>query len=109
MGASNSRRRPSVGVLFVHGIGEQRRGDALTAGAEPLLAWVDSWAKGRPAREGSAIIDNDREPAATVVNAHLQNDPEDAAAPAYAQVLIADGDWDTEWLLAESCWAEEFH
>ncbi len=36
--------RYSLGVLFVHGIGEQRRGDALTQCAEPVFHALAGWA-----------------------------------------------------------------
>ena len=35
-----------LGVLFVHGIGEQQEGDTLIAFGEPLIAWLRQWVEG---------------------------------------------------------------
>jgi hypothetical protein len=35
--------RPPVGILLVHGIGEQPRGDTLVRFGEPILHWISRW------------------------------------------------------------------
>lgn len=44
-GTATDRFRPpvSLGVLFVHGIGDQARGDTLVQSAEPLYRWLERW------------------------------------------------------------------
>jgi hypothetical protein len=36
----------TLGILFVHGIGEQREGDTLTCFGEPLITWIRGWIRG---------------------------------------------------------------
>jgi hypothetical protein len=36
-----------LGILFVHGIGEQREGDTLTSFGEPLIGWLRDWIRGQ--------------------------------------------------------------
>jgi hypothetical protein len=41
---TSAEPRPfSLGVLFVHGIGKQQRGDTLVAFADPLYEWLHRW------------------------------------------------------------------
>lgn len=35
-----------IGVLFVHGIGEQNRGESLVACGEPMSSWIQDWIDG---------------------------------------------------------------
>ncbi len=35
--------QPDLGILFVHGIGEQTRGETLLSGGEPLYHFVKAW------------------------------------------------------------------
>ena len=37
---------PDLGVLFVHGIGEQQQGSTLVAFGEPIYRWLDRWFDG---------------------------------------------------------------
>ena len=47
-------KRHDVGVLFVHGIGEQHQGDTLIRFAEPVIKWIKEWVASRPGHnEGS--------------------------------------------------------
>ena len=39
-------KRYELGVLFVHGIGDQKEGETLTAFGEPLIAWIRDWIAG---------------------------------------------------------------
>jgi len=66
--------RADLGVLFVHGIGEQRRGETLTQFGEPLLAWIDTWL--RRERDAQHVV-------ARPVAARLQPPLLDGTPPAH--------------------------
>src|SRR5947209_19806939 len=34
---------PSLGVLFVHGLGQQKRGETVPWAGAPLTDWLNSW------------------------------------------------------------------
>lgn len=89
----------TLGILFVHGIGQQARGETLTAFGEPLIAWIDRW----------TACDAPRRPAVRLDDAHVRPDPHDPSAPPYVT-----GQWSADKgephpvMLAESWWADAF-
>lgn len=95
-----------VGVLFVHGIGEQARGDTLVGFGEPLHDWMVRWIG--------------RDPTLTAISwARLTADPAEPDAPAAAVMdlprfrpfhrgEVEDMAPRSHWLLAESNWARSF-
>ena len=89
--------RKPFGILFVHGIGEQKRGETLQNAADPLIEWL-----GRCLDSRGGAVDA---PAAW-----LATPSSDPHAPAHARLLTrAAPDAPTcSVLLAESWWAEEF-
>jgi len=104
-------KRFRVGVLFVHGIGEQPQGDTLIRFAEPVIEWITRWVeqpanheeKGGPMR-GSARLARvalgppmlgERRPPHAILEVNAGNP---AAGPGQSSC----------WLLAESWWASEF-
>lgn len=104
-----SRARPDLGVLFVHGIGEQLQGQTLVRFADPLSRWFTRWfsrdrrieadvgkhpAPGEVSVNGSELIPGERAPATTVMLVH----PDDEEGMGGC----------SKWLLAESWWAESF-
>jgi hypothetical protein len=40
-----------IGVLLVHGIGQQRRGETLVDIGEPMALWIQQWIDGLPVSE----------------------------------------------------------
>lgn len=89
--------RHALGVLFVHGIGEQPRGDTLLSFGEPLIRCVREWIEGRGI--GSA----------DVVESKLTASQLGSEEPAHAVLEITVGGRSPQkWLLAESWWAHEF-
>jgi hypothetical protein len=87
--------KPDLGVLFVHGIGQQRRGDTLLAAGEALHEWLSRWySRGQLASGAWGGV--------------LTHDPEDPRAPAHVMVSISDKEVFPKWLVAESWWAESF-
>lgn len=93
---------PDLGVLLVHGIGEQRRAATLLAIGEPLYRWLFRWfgaggdARGQPVAMvrsvRSALRPAGDEPAHAELEIEVAGDPPDRR----------------RWLLAESWWAEAF-
>lgn len=89
----------TLGILFVHGIGQQARGETLTGFGEPLIDWIDKWAA------GGAV----RRPALRLDDALVRPDPQDPSAPPYVigQWRGSEGE-PRAVLLAESWWADAF-
>ncbi len=95
-------QRADLGVLFVHGIGEQARGETLIQFGEPVLDWVRDWVRvrGDPERYvAAALVARIREPLA------------DHGAPAHAEVLVGEMKNGTaqgqQWLFAEAWWGAQ--
>jgi hypothetical protein len=101
--------RADLGVLFVHGIGEQLQGQTLVHFADPLSRWFSRWLsrdgsveadigdspdEGRVSLTASALVPGGGEPANTFL---VVNAPPDEGMGARST-----------WLLAESWWAEAF-
>jgi hypothetical protein len=91
--------RYDLGVLFVHGIGQQGRGRTLTAWADPLIRWLEVWLRRESVEVGAA---------------ELGPLPEDPAGPAHVELRVVscgradDGPTTRRWLLTEAWWAEAF-
>ncbi|HEY8744166.1 MAG TPA: hypothetical protein VIU62_13760, partial [Chloroflexota bacterium] len=94
--AANDARPPSLGrhgVLFVHGVGDQRESDVLLDIGGALLDWLGRWHRAR----GDAIP--------SVLTADLGFLPFDAGnrdRPSHAAVQLPTGE---TWELAEAWWA----
>lgn len=89
-----------IGVLFVHGIGQQKRGDTLIAAGDAVHEFLARWfTTGNVAKGTSRAV--------------LMPDPADPAAPAHVyasmEQTFPDGTTtEANWLMAESWWAESF-
>ena len=108
-----------VGVLFVHGVGDPRRGDTLVEFGEPLYRWLERWVEqapvGNPLHGHTVALADTRlrragdgtEPAQTTVRIVP---PRDGAAGGEARPSSTSPglSHSAEWLLAEAWWAEEF-
>ena len=82
-----------LGVLFVHGVGNQRQGDTLVRWGEAIDQWVADWCAG----SGMPV---------TVVfrDVHLHpSGPE----PAHGELRIVGEPGASAWVLAEAWWADE--
>jgi hypothetical protein len=96
--------RHELGILFVHGIGNQKRGDTLLAFGGALSNWLNAWVAGasrpRTGDRGSAAVSgtrlrrDDGGPARSLVTATLHRD--DGSSQIH------------RWQMAESWWAEDF-
>lgn len=109
-------RRPDLGVLFVHGIGNQREGDTVASWGDALISWLRDWLEhgsGEKPEPGSLRV-MERGPV-QVTDARLQAEP-GSLGPPYVDVeldLPGPGSGDEAehqtWRLAEAWWAEAFH
>ena len=91
-----------LGVLLVHGIGEQQRGDTLTEAGDLLLEWLSRRADATGSEAGVELNLMD------VVDRQTSRDD---IAGAHALVRItpsAKGGKPANWVVAESFWADVF-
>lgn len=126
--ATDADQGYDLGVLFVHGIGNQKRGEHLVQMGEALVGWLKRWIEAKKAEpttkasggrreratSGPAPVDDD---AATlrggveVRDARLVGDGTGDPARAEMKLSLREPTGElrsTRWLLAESHWAEEF-
>lgn len=101
-----NQRPKRIGILFVHGIGEQNRGDTLLGFGEPLFRWLCQWlSKGSQELSWHDL---------RLSNTSLSRSLEPAEyRPAITElgIIIPPGSPDTyqlEWVMAESWWAQDF-
>jgi hypothetical protein len=104
---ASSEVRPALGVLFVHGIGEQDQGQTLISWSDAIADWFAGWFRRDPAAL-AAIGPLDGESPVSLQRSDLQ--PESAGTPGNVAVVIGrrseSGDQRSGWLLAESWWAD---
>lgn len=111
-GTEGNRSDPApfdIGVLFIHGIGQHKKGATLLQFGTPLIRWLKSWY--RPTNE------NENVEYLRVVDARLTGQSNDPAVPANAELVIdrlpdeTDPDpasSEKRWLFAECWWAKSF-
>lgn len=89
-----------IGILLVHGIGTQKRGETVVGIGEPLYRALKKWIEAAVPAGGRKSVE--------LVESVL--DPADASEPAHARLRIAtEGDARShEWIMAECHWAESF-
>lgn len=93
-----------VGILFIHGMGEFRRGDTLRRFGEPIYAWLDSWRAWCRA-EPTLFADD------TSLRLPHLDDPD---APPHTRITITWPESSTSkkrtqtWIAAEGWWSDEF-
>lgn len=112
---------PALGVLLVHGIGHQKRGETLTWAGDPLFDWLKQWfdrctdnsgpdkeSQSRvyltDSRQVRAPASDDDPPPSTRVWFRPEDEPWARNSAAAAQHSLQD----PNWVVAESFWAEEF-
>jgi hypothetical protein len=117
-------RKPEIGVLFIHGIGEQERGQTLVNMAEPTVEWIDSWLKNIPhAWPFSVWTDAEKMPEQYRKYAHGEAKikrsvllPANPNTPPHIQLELTTSNsgrthsttHNSTWVLAESRWAASF-
>lgn len=89
--------RYSIGVLLVHGIGDQRRGQTLTHFGEPLFRGLERCLRHR---NGGASLERVVTSPVTMAS----------RVPAHAVITLGHSDVDSRarWLVAESHWGDVF-
>jgi hypothetical protein len=96
-----------LGVLFVHGVGEQSRGDTLTEMGDALILWVKRWIE-RPA-PGQVVGPQGQ---IRILSASLRDPGDDLVSFSNValEVGVPEGDEcrTSHWLMGESWWADVF-
>ena len=104
--AGTAKVRPRIGILFVHGMGEQERGDTLTQMGDAVSEWI------RRAVQDNKDVDFSIRHAILRSGEQGPDDDEvSLGATAHVTIRIADRrdpSRTQEWLLAESWWADVF-
>lgn len=100
------------GIAFVHGIGEQKCGESLTAFAEAMGLWLQQWLTAMPETD-LRVTRAELEPPTPAVGAALSDsaitDSSDAQGPARTVLTICRrGMEDERVLLVECWWADSF-
>jgi len=104
------KEKYDLGVLLVHGIGEQARGDTLISQGDPLVRWL----RGRVGGPGAP---SDPEAKVDVLDVVARQASGDAIPVAHAIVRITDSDGagspnlkgkPAHWVVAEAWWAGAF-
>lgn len=95
--------RADLGILLVHGIGQQRQGETLAQFAEPIIEWIRDWLF-HESPSGTNV-------AAIPIRGRLRPPLLATTDPAHAEVLIAtarQGTGDAQrWLFAEAWWGPQ--
>ncbi|HET6314458.1 MAG TPA: hypothetical protein VFH60_11535, partial [Chloroflexia bacterium] len=101
---------PSLGVLFVHGIGEQKRGDTLPWAGDALFKWYRLWSC-----HGNIEVSSRAAPCEPyLTDTRLMRPvPSEMDAPPFSHMKFQTTNQEVaqreqEWILAESWWASEF-
>lgn len=107
---------PELGVLLVHGIGEQKQGETLNEFGAPILKWMDHWLEEDIVVEsvggvGRNLHTKSIEGSIVVREGMLRPPDLPLDEPAHATVLIRRKENSQEtlhkWLLAESWWSPQ--
>ncbi|MEX0629456.1 MAG: hypothetical protein WEE67_03350 [Chloroflexota bacterium] len=96
------RRKYNLGILLVHGIGEQMRGDTLTEEGDYIFRWLRRRVES-PGGPGGAGVD--------VLDVALRQVSSDGIPTAHAVVRITPPTGTgapAHWIVAESSWADVF-
>jgi pimeloyl-ACP methyl ester carboxylesterase len=98
--------KADIGVLLVHGIGDHKEGETLTAFGEPLIDSLREWLR------GTANPESAENPNPELTEARLKAVRNEAESPAYAVMTIsaiekaAGLPLSESWLLCEAWWGE---
>ncbi len=100
-----------VGILFVHGMGEQNQGDSVTEMGDALTEWLRKWLKNSKIGKPVFKVKEARLRSGGQVMEGTPDHP--IGGQAHVSVTISDATKDNplppqQWLLAESWWATTF-
>jgi hypothetical protein len=91
--ACDKSRVPHIGVLFVHGVGYQLRGDTFRAATSPLIQLL---------REGTNAYGRAKDPTRFATTSASWN------AQPFAEWEVGEGRTARHWVLTEAYWADSF-
>jgi hypothetical protein len=91
---SNGDAPVTLGILLVHGIGEQRRGDTLVTWLDTIIATINRGTR--------------RQASASVEWAELVGPEADSNSAAHAVVRITSNGMGERWVVVEGWWADAF-
>jgi ABC-type multidrug transport system fused ATPase/permease subunit len=106
-------KRYPLGVLFVHGIGNQKQGETLTSFGTPVVRWLDAWLRRVKLTPKDGTNDEDQLPTghADILMSTLRPPDLPLGVPAHALIDInlmrAKIESSTQWLFAESWWSPQ--
>jgi hypothetical protein len=109
---------PDLGVLLVHGIGEQKQGETLNEFAAPIIKWIDQWLGADlrinrlVANLGKHVPTKDFDGVAAFTSGTLRPPVLPLDTPAHATAVIVRRRNQVEigrqsWLFAESWWSPQ--
>jgi hypothetical protein len=90
----------TLGVLFVHGIGTQKRGDTIAQCGTSMHNWIQKWINQPENENGNIIVE--------LIDTSLTQNI--SGEPAHSRLFFRKENELSRlsWLLTESCWAESF-
>src|ERR1700733_10806066 len=104
-----------LGILLVHGIGSQSRGETLVSFGETIYRTLQDWVEFGPPDERNEIKStssraNDKFQLVGARLSPLLNEPSEQAEPAHVRFTIVADDMaaPVEWVMAECHWATSF-
>jgi hypothetical protein len=103
-------------VLFVHGIGQQRQGETLTAWGDAIILWLRRWIDGGAvtvaSQKADAGVSQDGSVTITMHEAVVDGQALDSTTPAYLMLTVETKSTspviESKWLMAEAWWADAF-
>jgi hypothetical protein len=108
--APDTENQADLGILLVHGIGEQAQGETLLQFAEPIIDWIRLWLR-IDTFHPNASKDNRIHASPTI--AKLRPPLLDTNTPAHTGVFFYTKDGDKEqgeeWLFAEAWWGQQVY
>ncbi len=93
-----------LGILVVHGIGEQKRGESLIQITDVMVNWLNRWLTDDRVRPRKLLDDNAVDEIAKV-HTNFGSPHEPTRVPPYAEIKIQCSGKPQSWLVAESWWA----
>jgi hypothetical protein len=112
---ANANAAPDLGVLFVHGIGNQITGQTVVQFGDPVLQWLDEWLRFSsklPPDEVAKLAAKEVNELPHQLNVSEARLRTDGGIPAHTHVEIGvtpdNNGQPQRWIMAESCWANAF-
>jgi hypothetical protein len=97
------------GILVVHGIGFQKRGETARRWTEALGRWFSCWLTARAERELGVTVAELGRGSGAAVHDSMVDDPANAEAPSRSVLSLRRMPSNrVDWLVAESWWSEAF-